>query len=104
MRCWLSSKNLLLESSQPMTDPLFKKTCIIGLGLIGSSLALAMRDNNLCPDIGGADLSQSVCDEAIALGVVGAAAPKIPQAVKGCDLIISGCSGWDNRLGVNGPQ
>ena len=71
-----------------MTDLLFEKTCIIGLGLIGSSLALAMRDNNLCPDIVGADLSQSVCDEAIALGVVGAAAPKIPQAVKGCDLII----------------
>ena len=71
-----------------MTDPLFKKTCIIGIGLIGSSLALAMRDNNLCPDIIGADLSQRVCDEAIVLGVISAATTKIAHAIKGCDLIV----------------
>ncbi len=71
-----------------MTDPLFQKACIVGIGLIGSSLAHGMREHHLCTEIVGCDLSQDVCDKAVSLGVVTEAGPSPSKMVSDCDLII----------------
>ena len=67
---------------------MFQNTCIVGIGLIGSSIAHAMRDNGLCPQIVGCDLAEDVRRDAVALGIVTAADQSLARAVKGADLIV----------------
>ncbi len=66
----------------------FDQVCIIGIGLIGSSLARAVRENGLADRLVGCDQSRSVCDEAIKLAVVDQATPELAEAAAGSDLII----------------
>ncbi len=67
---------------------LFQKVCILGIGLIGSSLARAFREKNLIGEIVGCDLSERVCQEAVTLGVVEAAHTDLAAAVIDADLIV----------------
>ncbi len=49
---------------------MINKLVVIGVGLIGGSLAMAARQRGLCHEVIGVVRKQSTCDEAIALGVV----------------------------------
>lgn len=51
-------------------EPVVRRLLIIGLGLIGGSLALAARQRGLAAEVIGASRSQSTLDAALALGVV----------------------------------
>ena len=52
-----------------MTDLKFKKITIIGLGLIGSSICLAVKSRGLADEIIGCDLSKIVLETASKLSL-----------------------------------
>ncbi len=67
---------------------MFKKICIIGLGLIGSSIAHAARRAHPAMTVTGYDASADIRTRAAALGVFSAIPDAIGEAVSGADLII----------------
>ena len=66
----------------------FSRAVIVGTGLIGSSLALAMREAKLAEHITGFDKNQSVTVEALKLGVVDEVAADAATAFANADLIV----------------
>lgn len=66
----------------------FNKISIIGLGLIGSSLARAVQENDLCAHISGYDLSADVCTRAQAIDLMPHITNDIAEAVSDADLIV----------------
>lgn len=73
-----------------MTDDAtaFRRVAIVGPGLIGSSLARALREAKLAETIVACDRNRDVADRARALGVVDEAAPDFASAVANADLIV----------------
>ena len=67
---------------------MFKKICIIGCGLIGSSLARAIRKNNLAEKIVSSNRSASVNTKVIELKIVDGSSADTKKMVEGSDLII----------------
>lgn len=67
---------------------IFEKVTIIGMGLIGSSLARAIKLHGVANRIIAADLDQKVCDTVKRLGIANAAMTDIRQSVVGSDLVI----------------
>ncbi len=70
------------------TGLLFNHAVIIGAGLIGSSLARALRENGLASKIGGYDQSPDNLARALELGVIDWAAKDFAEVVSNADLII----------------
>lgn len=68
--------------------PSFRRAAVIGIGLIGASLAHAMRAGRLAERIVGFDLDADVRARALSLGVVDEAAESFAEAVKNADLVI----------------
>ncbi|MDM3872088.1 bifunctional prephenate dehydrogenase/3-phosphoshikimate 1-carboxyvinyltransferase [Porticoccus sp. W117] len=52
-----------------MSSPVINKLVVIGLGLIGGSLAKAARERQLCTEVIGVSRSQQVCDRALETAV-----------------------------------
>ncbi|MCB1531448.1 MAG: prephenate/arogenate dehydrogenase family protein [Alphaproteobacteria bacterium] len=72
-----------------MSDtPLFEKITIIGMGLIGSSIARAARKGNLAGKIIAADIDADVCSRVKKLGIADAVMSDIKQSVAGSDLVV----------------
>jgi len=72
-----------------MTTPLYPRVAIIGLGLIGSSLARCFKaDPTLAGEVVAGDASRAVCDRVVELGLAGAAHTDPGTAVQGADLVI----------------
>ncbi|WP_374634971.1 prephenate/arogenate dehydrogenase family protein [Ferrovibrio sp.] len=69
-------------------DALFKRLAIIGIGLIGSSVARAARQFGQAERIVCADLSPENRAEALRLGVVDEAFADPADAVRGADLVL----------------
>lgn len=65
---------------------MFKTVGIIGVGLIGGSLALAMRENRLCETIIGFDNNQSNLSVAINAGIIDAYADI--KEIELCDFVV----------------
>ncbi len=63
------------------------KTAIIGIGLIGGSFALSLRDNGLSDEILGVDNDPKNAEQALKLGIVDRIAP-LDEAVAAADLIV----------------
>lgn len=68
--------------------PLFSKAAIIGLGLIGASLAQAIKDNGLAKQIVAVDRHPPSLEAAIADGLISAGSPSLKEVINGCDLIV----------------
>ncbi len=68
--------------------PLFDRVAIIGMGLIGSSLALALARNGLAGAITGCARSEATCAKAQELGLVDSMHQDPAAAVGGADLVI----------------
>ncbi len=66
----------------------FSRIAIIGLGLIGSSLARAIASVDPACEIIGYDADPAVAARAAALGLVHILAPNLSDAVQGADFII----------------
>ncbi|MEM6902543.1 MAG: prephenate/arogenate dehydrogenase family protein [Pseudomonadota bacterium] len=71
-----------------MTIAPFRRVAIIGLGLIGSSLARALTEQGLADHIVGGDADPAVCQEAVSLGVVAEGFTSLADAVVGADLVV----------------
>jgi cyclohexadieny/prephenate dehydrogenase len=72
-----------------MTDsPLFGRVALIGIGLIGSSLARAMRQHKLAGHIAGHAQSERTRAKAMELGFLDSAHAEAAAAVAGADLTV----------------
>lgn len=72
----------------PIAQPLFQRVAVIGLGLIGGSLAAALREKNLAKDVVGFDTRADELAMGVELGVINSAADSAAQAVSGADLVV----------------
>lgn len=73
-----------------MSDsPQFDRVAIIGIGLIGSSLAHATRANGLAGHIAGHDADPDIRRRSEALGLVDSMHDNVGDAVAGADLVIA---------------
>ena len=70
-----------------MSEPLFNRIAVIGLGLIGGSFAAAARKNGLAGSIVAGSRSARTLEQGIALGVVDEGSQDLVEAVKGADLV-----------------
>jgi cyclohexadieny/prephenate dehydrogenase len=67
---------------------MFSRVALIGIGLIGSSLAHAMRQLRLCEHIAVTARTQRTLDTAVALGLADSVTLDIQEAVAGADLVV----------------
>lgn len=63
------------------------KICIIGVGLIGGSLALALKKTGFCQTVIGAGRNQHRLEQALSLGVIDACELDYAKAVADADLV-----------------
>ena len=66
----------------------YKHVALIGLGLLASSISLAMRRADMTAKITGTARSKATRDKALELGLVDAVYDTAAEAVKGADLVI----------------
>ena len=67
---------------------MFNKVCIIGCGLIGSSLARAIKKNNLAKQVVSSNRSVEVNKKVIELKIVDSASSNTKKMAENSDLII----------------
>ena len=67
---------------------MFQRVAIVGLGLIGGSLGLALRQNQVAEQIIGYDLGRGVCEQARKIGAVDQAYTSLADTVRGAELIV----------------
>jgi cyclohexadieny/prephenate dehydrogenase len=67
---------------------MFKKICIIGCGLIGSSLARAVKKNNLAKKIVSSNRSNAVNKKVVELNIVNESSSDTKKMVDDSDLIV----------------
>jgi prephenate dehydrogenase len=66
----------------------FRKVALIGVGLIGGSLAMALRRAGAAASIVGVDRDAQAMERATALGVIDTAAESPSDAARGAELVI----------------
>jgi len=67
---------------------IFDRVAILGIGLIGSSIARALKEHGVCREIVVGDASEAHCARALEIGLCAAAYTDVAQAVAGADLVI----------------
>src|SRR5436190_19845593 len=67
---------------------MIRRLCIIGVGLIGGSLARALREKRLVEEVVGYGRSTANLTEAVRLGVIDGAEASIGAAVRNSDMIV----------------
>jgi len=70
------------------STPLFESVALIGLGLIGSSLARVMKREGLSGEIVGCAQSQATRDKAMELGFVDRVETDVGKAAESADLVV----------------
>ncbi len=67
---------------------IFARMALIGCGLIGGSLALAVKKTGCVKEVVGYDQSPDTLDIALSRGVIDRVAPDLQTAVTGADLVV----------------
>ncbi|GAB4348312.1 MAG: hypothetical protein Kow006_08880 [Gammaproteobacteria bacterium] len=67
---------------------MISRLCIIGVGLIGGSLALALRRAGVVSEIVGCNRSRESLDRAVALGVIDRGETEAAEAAAGADMVV----------------
>jgi prephenate dehydrogenase len=67
---------------------MFDKVVIVGVGLIGGSFALALKEAKAAKSIVGVGRSEQVMARALELGIVDAVAQSPQEAMRGADLVL----------------
>lgn len=81
--------NFRLDSAMSATAaPLFRHVAFIGIGLIGSSLARAMKAYGLAERITCCDRSEDACRVAVDLGVADQASTDLAGMLDGAELVV----------------
>ena len=76
------------EPGAPATGPLFARVALIGLGLIGSSLGLAMKRGSLAGSIAGTARTEATRQKALELGAIDQAFDDALACVADADLVV----------------
>ena len=76
------------DTAATLATPLFDRVAIIGIGLIGSSLARALADYGIARQVVCTDRSAEACAKALELGIVAEASTDPATALAGADLVI----------------
>ncbi len=71
-----------------MTEPLFNRVAIIGLGLIGGSVAAGIRQQGLAREITGFDVNNLSLHMGRDLGIIDVAANSVAEASDQADLVL----------------
>lgn len=71
-----------------MTSPPLHKLVVIGVGLIGGSFALALRNAGMVKHIVGVGRSQENMQRALELGIIDEIASNFASALKGADFVL----------------
>ena len=71
-----------------MTEAAIQRLCVIGVGLIGGSLARALRVVGACKEVVGCGRDAQQLQRALLLGVIDRAETDIARAVQGADVVI----------------
>jgi len=71
-----------------MPTPHFKKAVIIGVGLIGGSLAISLRKKNMVDEVVGVGRGAENLKTAVSLGVIDSYTHEVEEAVSGADLVV----------------
>ncbi len=71
-----------------MDSPMFNQITIIGLGLIGSSIARSVKKNGIAGKVIAVDSSPEVCKKVESLGIADEVTTNARRGVTGSDLII----------------
>jgi cyclohexadieny/prephenate dehydrogenase len=71
-----------------VTGPLFDRVAILGIGLIGSSLARAIKREGLAGTLVTGDIGPGVAERALKLGIVDEATDDLVAAVRNADLVV----------------
>jgi prephenate dehydrogenase len=66
----------------------WRKVAILGVGLLGGSLGLALRRRGLAGEVVGFVRREATAREAIGCGAVDSAGTKLTDAVRGADLVV----------------
>ena len=66
---------------------MINRLCIIGVGLIGGSLALALKKSGYCREVIGAGRNREHLEKALSLGVVDFIETSYAKAVKNADVV-----------------
>jgi prephenate dehydrogenase len=66
----------------------FERVAIVGVGLIGGSLGLALRERRLARSIVGIGRNQATLDRALARHAIGEAFTEVGPGVAGADLVV----------------
>lgn len=75
------------QAESPEQTPRFRRLAVIGLGLIGGSLALAARKAGMVASVSGCARHQASLDAGLAMGVIDAGFLSAADAVRGADLV-----------------
>lgn len=67
---------------------MFRRVAIIGMGLIGGSIGLALRQKRAAVEVVGYDFGQGVCDRAYRIGAIDQGYDVLADAVRGAELVI----------------
>ena len=71
-----------------MSQQIINKLCIIGVGLIGGSLARALKKTGAVGEVVGSGRDKAHLEKAKALGVIDSFETDIALAVKNCDMVV----------------
>jgi prephenate dehydrogenase len=71
-----------------MDQPFFKNIAVVGVGLLGGSLAMAARDRKLCETVTGIGRSETSLAEAVQVGAVDRVTTNLEKGVADADLIV----------------
>jgi len=71
-----------------MSQPMFQRVALIGIGLIGSSISHAMQRKGLAKEIVGSARTRQTLDTALKLGLIQKGYDSAAEAVAGADLVI----------------
>lgn len=78
----------IFKSSMPLRTPLFRKISIIGIGLMGGSLGLAIKKQNVAREIVGFSHTAASVNYALEHKIIDQIAPDLKTAVHNADLVI----------------
>jgi prephenate dehydrogenase len=76
------------RSTLPRKFAVINRLCVIGVGLIGGSLARALRNAGMCRDVLGVGRHPQRLEKARRLGVIDRYETDIAQGVRGADMVV----------------
>lgn len=73
---------------EQMRPPHFARVALLGLGLMGASLGLALREAGAATEVAGYDAAPGVAVRARERGAITVACASVAEAVRGADLVV----------------